>query len=86
MIASDSSRTPAETAQPGTEVFEGKVKPRLRPEDHGKFVAVDIPTGEYEVDEDDYSAVKRLRRRMPNADIWLARAGFPAAYRISRET
>lgn len=75
-------RSPEEIARLGTEVFDRQVRPFLRPEDDGKFVAVDILTGEYEIDADDYTAVVRLRSRLPSADIWLARAGYPAAYRI----
>jgi len=64
------------------ELFARVVKPRLRPEDDGKFVAVDVNSGEYEIDEDDYSAMTRLENRVPNADIWLERAGSPAAYHM----
>jgi hypothetical protein len=58
------------------------VRPLLRPEDDGKFVALDIDTGEYEIDADDYTAVMRLRTRKPGAEIWLERAGQPAAYKF----
>lgn len=71
-----------ELAALGGEIFERQVKPALRPEDHGKFVAIDVESGEYEIDEDDYTAVTRLRSRKPAADIWLMRAGYPAAYQI----
>lgn len=66
----------------GSEIFDRRVKPTLRPEDDGKFVAIDVDTGEYEMDEDDYTAVMRLRARMPAADMWLMCAGYPTTYRI----
>jgi len=69
-------------AQLGDEVFDRRVRPRLRPEDDGKFVALDIGSGDFEIDDDDYAAVARLRARLPTAEVWLARAGFPAAYQI----
>jgi hypothetical protein len=75
-------RTPEELARLGAEVFDRCVWPSLRPEDDGKFVAVDVRTGEYEIDSDDYAAVTRLRARVPGADVWLARAGSPATCRI----
>jgi hypothetical protein len=71
-----------EIARLGQEIFERRVRPHLKPEDDGKFVAIDIATEEYEVDPDDYSAVMRLRRRKPEAEIWLMRAGFPAADKL----
>lgn len=84
MPAAEPQRTPVELARIGVEVFDRQVRPFLRPEDDGKFVAVDVGTGEYEIDADDHAAVSRLRARVPEADVWLARAGSPAAYRIGR--
>jgi hypothetical protein len=75
-------RSPEEVARIGNEIYERRVKPLLKPEDDGKFMAIDIVSGEYEVDSDDYTAVMRLRGRIPGAEIWLMRAGFPAAYKL----
>jgi hypothetical protein len=71
-----------ELAQLGKEIFDRQVRPVLRPEDDGKFVAIDVETGDYEMDEDDYAAVARLRSRKPAADIWLMCAGYPTTCRI----
>lgn len=70
-----------ELARLGEDIFDRQVRPVLRPEDDGKFVAVDVETGNYEIDEDDYSVIVRLQSRNPAAHIWLMRAGCPAAYR-----
>jgi hypothetical protein len=75
-------RTLDELAALGGSIFDRQVRPSLRPEDDGKFVAIDVETGDYEMDEDDYAAVARLRSRKPAADVWLMRVGYPAAYRI----
>lgn len=82
MPAANPPRTPEELARLGAEAFDRRVRPTLRPEDDGKFVAVDVVSGEYEIDPDDYAAVTRLRARVPAADVWLARAGSPATCRI----
>lgn len=75
-------RTPDELAGLGRDVFDRRVRPSLRPADDGKFVAIDVESGDYELDEDDYAAVMRLRSRRPAADVWLMRAGYPTTYRI----
>jgi hypothetical protein len=54
----------------------------LRPEDDGRFVAIGIGSGSYEIDEDDYPAVSRLRAYSPPAEVWLGRIGQRAAYRM----
>ncbi len=66
----------------GVEIFNGLVTPVLKPDDHGKFVAIDVDSGDFEIDSDDLTAVTRLQWRHPSADIWLVRAGHDAAYRI----
>jgi hypothetical protein len=75
-------RTLDELAKLGGEVFDRQVRAGLRPEDDGKFVAIDVGTGDYEIDQDDFAAVARLRSRKPAADIWLMRAGYPTTYRM----
>jgi hypothetical protein len=82
MPATEPRRSLEEIARLGAEVFDRQVRPALRPEDDGKFVALDIGTGDYELDEDDYAAVTRLRNRRPSAEVWLGRVGQPAAYRM----
>lgn len=75
-------RTPDELAALSRDIFDRQVRPILRPVDEGKFVAIDVESGDYEFDADDYVAVMRLRSRRPTADVWLMRAGFPTTYRI----
>jgi hypothetical protein len=85
MPGTEPRRTPEELARMGSEVFDLRVRPMLRPEDNGKFVALDVQTGDYEIDEDDYAAVSRLRAHNPAAEAWLIRIGQPAAYRMRWE-
>jgi hypothetical protein len=71
-----------EFARRGQELYEQVVRPTLRPEDDFKFVAIDIETGEFEIDPDNHAAVMRLRGRLPDPQPWLMRIGEPAAYRL----
>ena len=79
---STTKRTLEQLADLGGEIFDRQVRPALRPEDDGKFVAIDVETGDYEMDEDDYTAIARMRLRRPAADVWLMRAGYPTTCRI----
>lgn len=76
------TRTLDELAHLGGSIFDRQVRPALQPEDDGKFVAIDVETGDYEINEDDYGAVARLRARKPTADVWLMRAGYPTTYKM----
>ena len=84
MPVTEPQRTPEELARLGAEAFNRHVRPKLRPEDDGKFVAIDVVTGDHEIDEDDYTAVTRLRARRPSADVWLECVGQPASCRLRR--
>jgi hypothetical protein len=84
MTVLDQRWNPEELARLGAEVLDRRVRPMLRPDDDGKFVAIDVGTGDFEIDDDDYAAVVRLRARSPRAEIWLGRVGAPAAYRMGR--
>ena len=84
MATAKSHRDGEELARIGTEIIRNQVEPVLGPEDRDKFVAVDVESGDYELDEDDYTAVSRLLARRPAGDLWLGRVGRPAAYRMGR--
>ena len=67
--------TKEEFARRGDEIYERELRPILEKRDEGKFVAIDIETGAYEVDSDELAASDRLLARVPNAQIWLRRIG-----------
>ena len=71
-----------EFAQRGQTIYERDIRPHLGAGDDGKFVAIDIETGAYELDRDDYTATERLLSRHPHAQIWLLRVGQRTAYRL----
>jgi len=71
-----------EFARRGDEVYELQVCPHLTTKDEGKFVAVDIESGAYEIDEDELEACDRLSARVPHAQIWLVRVGSRYVHRF----
>ncbi len=79
-------RTPEELAQLGSEIFQRVVRPALKPEEDGKFVAIDVATSDSEINEDDYTAVMRLRSRHPSGEFWLERVGEPGTIGSRRVT
>jgi hypothetical protein len=71
-----------ETARRGQEAFELHVRPKLSPADDGKFVALDIETGDYEIGTDSYTVSKAMRDRYPAERLWLVRVGHQAAFKL----
>jgi hypothetical protein len=64
----------------GDAIYEAKVRPNLKKKDDGKFVAIDIETGAYEIAAKELLACARLRRRLPDPQIWLMRIGSQFLY------
>jgi hypothetical protein len=73
-----------EFARRGDALYE-KLVPTFGPSDQGKFVLIDIESGDYEIDADEIAASDRLASRRPNAQPWLAKVGSRTARRIRRQ-
>ena len=71
-----------EFAERGDALYERDVRPLIERDDQGKFVAIDIETGAYEVDADELAASGRLLVRVPAAQIWVRRIGSRFARRF----
>jgi hypothetical protein len=64
-----------EFAHRGDTIYEGTIRPQLSSGDKGKFAAIDIESGIYELDVDELGACHKLRARVPDAQIWMVRVG-----------
>ena len=64
-----------EFARRGDEIYDRDIRPHIEPVDEGKFVVIDIETGEYEVDRDELAASDRLLARRLDAQMWTRRIG-----------
>jgi len=71
-----------ETVRLGREIYEREVRAQVEPAHDGQFVVVDVTTGSWEVDEDDVAASDRALAKNPDAVLYFARVGRPAAYRL----
>ena len=49
---------------------------------HGKIVAIDIETGDFELANDTITASNRLLERNPDAQIWRIRIGHKGVHRF----
>ncbi|HEY9825537.1 MAG TPA: hypothetical protein V6D19_08825 [Stenomitos sp.] len=64
-----------EFARRGDEIYESQVRSQVEADNHGKIVAIDIETGDFEVDKSEIVACDRLEARRPDAQIWIVRIG-----------
>lgn len=71
-----------EFARRGDEIYDRDIKPHVTQEDKGKFVLIDIETGDYEMDWNELVAHDRLVLRHPDAQVWFTRVGSRYARRF----
>ncbi|HVC96978.1 MAG TPA: hypothetical protein VND64_25085 [Pirellulales bacterium] len=73
-----------EFARRGDAIYDRDVGPAVKTGDEGRFVAIDIESGAYEIDENELVASDRLLARVPGAQIWLRRVGSRHVRRFGR--
>jgi hypothetical protein len=66
-----------EFAKRGEAIYTRDIEPTVSAHDVGKFVAIDIETGAFEIDANETFTSDRLLARVPNAQTWIRRIGSP---------
>lgn len=82
MTATKRRYSKEEFARRGDAIYEKDVRPQLKADDDGKFAAIDIESGEFALDADELKACHKLRKRIPEAQIWMVRVGYRTVHRI----
>jgi hypothetical protein len=67
-------------ARRGQELYESGIRQQVEAGNEDKIVAIDIETGDFEVDETVMAATDQLFERQPNAQPWTLRIGHSAVY------
>ena len=71
-----------ELARRGQEYYDKFLRPKLEPEHNGEFLALDVESGDYEMDAHEMAAIQRARSRHPESLFYVLRVGHRAAHRI----
>ncbi len=77
-----SNRASSESALRGQAIYQERIRPLVESEHVGKFVVINVETGEYEMDAQDVVASMRARARFPDAPLFTVRVGQRAAHRL----
>jgi hypothetical protein len=71
-----------EFAQRGDLIYQTQIRPQVEESNHGKIVAIDIETGDFEIANSSMLAVDKLYERKPDAQPWVIRIGHRAVFRF----
>ena len=64
-----------EFARRGEDIYVRDIQSQVEPAHDEEIVAIDIETGQWEVDPDENTAAKRLDARLPDAQVYVRRVG-----------
>ena len=65
-----------EIVKRGKALYEQAIRPRIQPEDEGKFLVIDVDTGDFEIDRDRLAASNRAAEKHPGAPLFAMRIGY----------
>ena len=71
-----------EVCERGRGIYEEQIKHLVEPQENGKFIVIDIESGDYEIDEEHPAASQRMRERRPRSVRYAGRIGEDATYHI----
>ena len=74
--------TDDEIARRGEEIYQRDFRQLVEQAHRGKFLIMDILTGDSEIGVEDADASDKVLARHPNAVLYGVRIGFPVAYRL----
>ena len=73
-----------EIVERGKAIYREQLQAILEPSQRGRFVAIDVETVAYEVADETMNAMDQLQERVPEAQIWVERIGFPYSFKARR--
>jgi len=74
----------ADVAERGHAIFDEKIEPTLSAKDKGKFVAIDVDSGEFATATTGLLALKRIHKIQPGCRAFLMRVGHRTAVKFGR--
>ena len=72
------------TRELGWKIYNEKIKHLVEPQEKGKFLVIDVETGDYAINRDLILAEDELEARRPNGVVYTIRIGYPAVFKIPR--
>lgn len=74
--------TKEDVARLGREIYEQDIRSEVEHDHDGRFMAVDVTTGHYELADEELVAFDRAERKNPEGTFFLLRVGRRAAHRL----
>jgi hypothetical protein len=81
---SESQLSKEEVVELGESIYGQKIKSNVEPQFLGKFLAIDVRTGNYEMGDRILSALQQAQAKLGDQQFYIKRIGYPSVARIGR--
>jgi hypothetical protein len=71
-----------EIVRRGQALYDAQLRAQVETGNTGKFMVIDIETGEYEIDRSEVAAFERALAKRSDAPLYLLRIGYRGAYHL----
>ena len=75
-----------ELARRGQEYYDRVLRAKLEPHHKGKFLALEVETGDYELGDSQLEALDRVEAKHPDSVFYILRIGYRTAARIGAQS
>jgi hypothetical protein len=76
------SATPEDVGRRGEAIFEKRIRPQLGESSRGKYVTIDVETGDYVIGDDWTIQPNMLHEKRPGALLYTLRVGYSSVSSI----
>jgi len=81
---SEQTLAPEQIAEKGESLYREKLKAILEPAQNGRFVAIEVVSGEHYVGDTIIEAVEAARKKYPNRLLHTIKIGYEGVYKLGR--
>lgn len=74
--------TPEQVAEKGQQIYKDKLKAILEPKDRGKFVIIEVESGDYFVADSMIDALSKAKEKYPNKVFHTIKVGFDGIFKM----
>lgn len=70
------------TVRQGRAIYRDRPRDRVEAGNEGRFLVIEVGTGDYEIADRDPVALQRARARLPDGEFCVMRIDRPTAYQV----
>ena len=74
--------TPEEIAKKGEEIYQDKLKAQFEPQENGKYLVIEVVSGDCFLGESILEAIEKAKSKYPNRLFYTVRVGYKGIFKM----